>query len=358
MAKKFRCSTCGNIVEIDSTLEVITCPQCGKKYRNSYYDPYARMMGQAATIACPPNAQYVGGFGMPMYGAPYGNPYGAQPYMMPYGQAPVAGMGVAPVQQPVAAVAPETVEKAEAANANEAVDEDILDLDESDETEVVEDAADAEAEADEETEVEDEEINEEAFPAKRKQTLIRLNGKRCAYAFTLVFGLLLMVFVGLRIANVLQNDGYLDIYKSVNFAEYVQTAEFWNSIAYLPIVMAALAVVVLSAMHLSIANLRTQEVKNGKNLSKQIKSGKLAGYAFALIFSILALAYTGLVGVGGFALTCKDVFAGAEYETAELIDLIRLEINPYLVEIGLCFVSLVALTYFSFRISDTNKQYK
>lgn len=352
MAKKFRCSTCGNIVEIDSTLEVITCPQCGKKYRNSYYDPYARMMGQAATLATPPNAQYMGGFGMPMYGAPYGAPYGAQPFM-PYG---AAAAGVAAVAPAAAQQTEPVAEKQEEEAAEEAIDEDILDLDESDEAEEQAEEA-AEEEVEEEPEQEFDDI---AYAAKKKTTLKRIVGKRVAYGFILAFSLLLMAIVGLRAANVLEPGygGYLDTLKGTPIAELIETKEFWSVFSFVPAAMAALAMFVLSAMHLSVANLKASEIKSGKSLNKQLKSGKLAGYAFALIFSIIALAYSGLFGVGGMALRFKEVFGGGAAEGTNVLELVRLYINEYLVQIGLTLISLVALTYFSFRLSDTNKQYK
>ncbi len=352
MAKKFRCSTCGNIVEIDSTLEVITCPQCGKKYRNSYYDPYARMMGQAATLATPPNAQYMGGFGMPMYGAPYGAPYGAQPFM-PYG---AAAAGVAAVAPAAAQQTEPVAEKQEEEAAEEAIDEDILDLDESDEAEEQAEEA-AEEEVEEESEQEFDDI---AYAAKKKTTLKRIVGKRVAYGFILAFSLLLLAIVGLRAANVLQSGygNYLNIFKETKFTELIKGEVFWSTINFVPVAMAALTMFVLSAMHLSVADLKASEIKTGKSLNKQLKSGKLAGYAFALIFSIIALAYCGLYGVGGMALQFKEAFGGGLEEGANVLEMIRLYINPYVVNIGLTFVSLVALTYFSFRISDTNKQYK
>lgn len=95
MSKKFRCSICGNIVEIDPTLQVLSCPQCGKKYRNAYFNPNSMMMGQMGQMYFPGGMQ------------PYATPSTNQNPYLPYGPAAVGAVGrIAPVQQaPVAPIA-------------------------------------------------------------------------------------------------------------------------------------------------------------------------------------------------------------------------------------------------------------
>ncbi len=261
MAKKFRCSTCGNIVTIDPTVEVLPCPRCGKKYRNIYYDPTATPR--------------------PVYDHE-------------------------PAERRYYGPAESRDRELEERRYNE--------------PQLVEDAVQAEEESEWGDEGYADEVDEEMIARKRA----KLVAKRGAFIVLLLFGFALMAAVALYIyGTLIKGQDMVEYFKGV-YELYKIKGIFKDDflytvvMSYLPYIAIALGVFILSAMHINVANLKLKALDSDADYSKRIASGKIAGYVFALIFAIVVLIYGGLVGIGGLALSFKKNGTGDVLQT--LID--------------------------------------
>lgn len=291
MAKKFRCSTCGNIVTIDPTVEVLPCPRCGKKYRNIYYDPTATPR--------------------PVYDhEPAERRY--------YGPA-------------------------------ESRDREIEER-RYNEPQLVEDAVQAEEESEWGDEGYADEVDEEVIARKRA----KLVAKRGAFIVLLLFGFALLAVTALYIYRELFSGDYtvINYYKDLYALEKIKGIFkddflYTDVMSYLPYIAIALGVFILSAMHINVANLKLKALDSDADYSKRIASGKIAGYVFALIFAIIVLIYGGLVGIGGLALSFKENGTGDVLQT--LIDYLG---TPVFINFVL---GVIGTAYFAHRIDIAKK---
>lgn len=304
MAKKFRCSTCGNIVAIDPSVEVLQCPHCGKKYRNTFYDPTAPKTDMYA----PYGAHGYGEFGYydPYYYGAYGQPYGAQ------------AVGTQPVGAPTAPVAHE---------------DNPLVLGE----EVPEDEATT---LTDEVEEEDAEYTEE-----EEKQLAKLKSKKGAHVAMLIFSFALLAGLGLMLYTILPD--WIETFKAGFSVDMFKDDEIWYGLfSVLPFVLFGLSVFIIACTQINISNLRLKSLEDDVDRSKQIKSGAAAGFAFVLIFSILTLAYGGLMSIGGLAMV---IVKGG----ADILQTVQTYIGSiYFLEF---VVGVIGLTYSAHRIDVAGK---
>lgn len=305
MAKKFRCVKCGNIVDINPSHEVLCCPHCGSRYRNTFYDPYAAQNG-----------------GVNQYGAPYifGSQYGAMPQTTPMGT-PVQEATAAPADEETTVAAEETVAEG---------DEDYGD-------------------------------NGDYYAEDQETAVKRLKGKRAAYAVLLVISFLFMGVVALtayfRLVGSEFFEGSIDsVFKSgASAMDIIKAPETWAALMFAPFGLAGLAMFVHAAMNISLANIRLKEYRNDEDLSSKLKSGKLAGYAFILIFAILGLAYFALYGCGGFVMAMLDLSKVEGFKLT--LDLFLSILSPYAGRIACAFGAFAVFVYACYKLADTNKKY-